>query len=105
MRIIKTSLQNLQDLVVNFSVCAYELPRINRSLAAHVRRAASGFLDHDSERREVPRLRSPIECGLDRSFRDQHVLPESAERAAVARRVQQSADFRLVVRVFARARS
>src|SRR5260370_27610284 len=94
MRIIKTSLQNLQDLVVNCSVCAYELPRINRSLAAHVCRAAAGFLDHDSERREVPRLRSPIECGLDRSFRDQHVLPESAETAAGAARLPPSPGFR-----------
>src|SRR5260370_18256317 len=105
MRIIKTSLQNLQDLVVNFSVCAYELPRINRSLAAHVRRAASGFLDHDSERRKVPRLGCPIERRLDRSFRDHHVLPESAERAPVAPAVPPSPHFRLLLNIFAPARS
>src|SRR5260370_13919928 len=90
---------------MNFSVGGDELSRINGSLAVHVCRTASGFLDHDSERRKVPRFRSPIERHLDRALRDQHVLPESAERAAVARGVPQSADLRLVLRVLACTRS
>src|SRR4029077_12471124 len=88
-----------------FSVGAYELSGINRAVAAHVCRAPAGFLDHDSEPREVPRFGSPIKRDFTCSFRDQHVLPESAERAAAARGVQQRADFRLVVRVLAWTRA
>src|SRR6266849_2136240 len=83
----RASTQNRKHFVVNFSVGAHELPGINRSLAARVCGAAAGFLDHDAEWREVPRFRSPIQRHFDRTLRDKHVLPESAERTAVARRV------------------
>src|SRR5947208_5258379 len=64
--------------------------------AAVVGGAAGGFFDDNSVGREIPGLRGPVQSSLNRAFGDEHVLPESAERPAVARGVEQPADFRLV---------
>src|ERR1700685_3948961 len=55
--------------------------------------AAAGLLDDEAQRREVPGLRCPIQSGVDGSLCYQHVLPESAEGAAIARSVSEPAYF------------
>src|SRR5260370_23212336 len=89
-----TSLQNLQDLVVNLPVGADELPRIDRPLAAQIRRAASRFLHDNSQRRKIPRLRGQVHGNFRGALGDQHVLPEPANRAAISRHIGQQAQFR-----------
>src|SRR6267142_1574859 len=78
---------------MDLAVRAQELARINRSLTMKIRRTPAGLLDDDTQRRQVPRLRGPIERRLNRTLGDQHVLPEPSEGAAVARGVQQSPYF------------
>src|SRR5215472_4049334 len=103
MRTITVSLKELENFVVDFSVRADELAGVNGALTIGVGGAASGLFDDNSERREVPGLRGPVERGLDGAFGNEHVLPESTKRPAIARGVEQSADFCLVGGVLAGA--
>ena len=73
-------------------VRAEKISGIHTSLAEHVRRAAAGFFDDDAERREVPRLRGPIEGRVDGPLCDQHVLPESADGTAITRGIGETAN-------------
>src|SRR3979490_1052726 len=75
------------------AVRAQELARINRFLTVKIRRTPAGFLDDDTQRCQVPRLRGPIERRFNRTLGDQHVLPETSEGAAVPRGVRQSPYF------------
>jgi hypothetical protein len=49
------------------------------ALAAERRDAPACFLDDGEERGDVPQAHERVDCGLQRAFRDQHVLPEIAE--------------------------
>src|SRR5579859_2678164 len=101
MRTMGFSLEELENFVVDFSIGTDELAGVNGALASGVRGAASCLFNDDSQRSKIPGLGGPIQSGLDRAFGDQHVLPESTERAAVARGVEQASDFCLVGGVFA----
>src|SRR5882762_7275342 len=89
----RTSSQEFKHLVMDLAVRAQELARINRSLTMKIRRTPAGFLDNDTQRCQVPRLRRPIERRFNGTLGDQHVLPEPSEGAAVARGVRQSPYF------------
>src|SRR5437773_43016 len=55
-RIIFCSLQELQNLVMNPSVGADQLPGVNGSFTFGVRGAPASFFDDDSERGKIPRF-------------------------------------------------
>src|SRR6266849_1261270 len=81
-----TSSQEFQHLVMDLAVCAQELARINRSLAAKIRRASAGFFDDDTQRCQVPRLRRPIECCFNRTLGEACVARSLQTIACFARR-------------------
>src|ERR1700687_2417087 len=80
---------------MNSSVRAQEIPRVDRSLAAYVRRPSARLFDADPQRREVPRFRRPVQRHFRAPFRAQHVLPESAERPPAARRIRHASNLLL----------
>src|SRR5690242_20119531 len=71
------------------SIRADEVSGVNRARAIHVRRTPAGFFHDEREWREIPRLGVQVQRDLDGAFRDEHVLPEPAEGAAVPRSVEQ----------------
>src|SRR5882672_12479856 len=85
-----TSSQEFQHLVMDLAVRAQELARIDRSLAAKIRRAPARFFHNNTQWSQVPRLRRPIERRFNGTLGDEHVLPEASKRSRVSRGVQQS---------------
>src|SRR5271168_133546 len=85
------------------AVGADEFAGIDGAFTAHVGGAATGLLNDEAERREIPRHAREVDGDLDGALRHQHVLPEAAEGAAVARGVQQAAKSFAHYRSFLRA--
>ena len=80
------------------------IPAINRSLALHVSRLPTCLFHNDPQRRQIPRLRSPIQRRINRALRHQHMLPKSAKRSTVPRSIQQPPNPRPILRVLTRPR-
>src|SRR5258708_36228550 len=74
------------------TVRAQEVSGVDGSFTWCICRPAACFFDDDSQRGEIPVLRSPVQCCIDGAFCDQHVLPESADRASIARGVGQASN-------------
>src|SRR5712671_481887 len=86
-RRFKISVQQLQHLIVNLPIGTKKISGINRALAAHIARPPARFFHNNPQRRQVPRLRRPVQCRLSSSFGHQHVLPESTKSAPAASRI------------------
>src|ERR1700720_2260067 len=85
-------LQQSQGLFMKQTVRAQEISGVDGSFTLYICRPAACFFDDDSQRGQIPGLRSPVQCCVDGAFCDQHVLPESADRASIARGVGQASN-------------
>src|SRR5450432_4285626 len=56
----RASLQECQNLVVNFSVGTHKSAAVNSALTFEVGRFSTGFFHNQSQRRQVPRHGSPV---------------------------------------------
>src|ERR1700680_2361688 len=90
---------------MNLSVSAQEIPCVDRPLTTYVRRPTARFLHNNPQRRQVPRLRRPIQRRFRRPFRHQHVLPESSKSAPAASRIGKPPDLFLSQFVLTRPRA
>src|SRR5215470_13622963 len=85
-----TSPEKTQHLFMHQPVCAEEAPFVDGTLAVYRGCPAACLFHDDAERREIPRLRNPIQRAFNRTFRHQHVLPKAADRTAAARCIRKS---------------
>ena len=95
------SAKEAEDFFVDAAVGAEVVAGVNGALACQVGGAATGFFDDDAEGGEVPRFGGPVERGVDGAFGDEHVLPETAEGAGIARGIGKAADAGAIFGVFA----
>src|SRR5882762_3178545 len=99
-RRFKISLQQLQHLIVNPPIGTKKISGINRALATHIARPPACFFHNNPQRRQVPRLRRPVQCRLRSPFGDQHMLPESSKSAPAASRIGKATDLFLSQFIF-----
>src|SRR6267154_2577096 len=95
-----TSLQQPQHLIVNLSVRTKKISGINCALATHIAGPPACFFHNNPQRRQVPRLRRPVQRRLRCPFGDQHVLPESSKSAPTASGIGKATDLFLSQFVF-----